>query len=506
MAFIGVSSHYTILQVDLVIISSNFTRMNLSMTNRHFWKKGAVGLVFAAVLVAAAYFNSSPAQAHTDPISCDSTGVTLSLTVLRADGVTPVGGGTVTAGETVKYRATLSWAGGSNCNYEGGDLDIITPDGANHDVDSGTIPLVSNGSPFIGTIVSYVVNSADIGGDNDLDASAVYSGGTSHLGTANVSPVGATTPAATTASGSITVDKVTDPSGSSQSFTFNTTGAGYSGFSLTDQATPNTQTLSPGSYSITEATSSGWTLSSANCAVNGATSTPYIPGTSLTLNGGDSILCTFNNTLDRGRIVIIKQTTPDATSTPFEFDPSWGSNFMLTDGQAATSTELVAGTYSIAEVNIPANWSMTSASCSDGSTLGNISLSAGETVTCTVNNTYTPPAMQWCSPGYWKQPHHSDSWVGYAPNQLFSSVFENAFPGLTLRQVLAQGGGGLNALGRHVVAQLLNASAGLSVGTTSAGVISSFNSIYPAPGGTNTNSYYGGFQSQFVGTENCPLN
>jgi hypothetical protein len=479
--------------------------MNVSTTSRRFLA-GAAGLALAAVLAVAAFMSFSPAEAHTDPVSCDSTGVTLSLTVLRADGVTPVGSGTVAPGETIKYRATLSFAGGSNCNYEGGDLDIVTPDGVNHDVDGGTIPLVSSGSPFVGTIISYVVAGADIGGDNDLDASAIYSGGTSHLGPNNVSPVGATTPAATVVAGSITVDKVTAPSTSPQSFTFTTTGAGYSGFSLTDQAAPNTQTLSPGSYSIQEATTSGWTLASAACSVNGATSTPYVPGSPLALAGGDAITCTFTNTPDQGRIVIIKQTSPDATSTQFEFDPSWGNNFMLSDGQAATSSALDAGTYSVAEVNLPANWSMTSAACSDGSTLDNISLSSGETVTCTVNNTYTPPASEWCSPGYWKQSQHADSWVGYAPNQLFSSVFDNAFPGMTLQQVLAQGGGGLKALGRHVVAELLNASAGLNVGTTTAGVISTFNSIYPAPGGSSTNSYYGGFQSQFMGAENCTLN
>ena len=40
--------------------------------------------------------------------------------------------------------------------------------------------------------------------------------------------------------------------------------------------------------------------------------------------------------------------------------------------------------------------------------------------------------------------------------------FDDAFPGMTLLEVLSQGGGGLNALGRHTVAALLNAASGVS--------------------------------------------
>src|SRR3989442_13021569 len=60
--------------------------------------------------------------------------------------------------------------------------------------------------------------------------------------------------------GQIVVDKVTSPSGDPTSFSFSTTGAGYTGFSLTDAATPNGQTLSPGAYSVSEAVPAGWVL------------------------------------------------------------------------------------------------------------------------------------------------------------------------------------------------------------------------------------------------------
>ena len=117
-------------------------------------------------------------------------------------------------------------------------------------------------------------------------------------------------------------------------------------------------------------------------------------------------------------------------------------------------------------------------------------------------NVRTPTGGEGCTPGYWKQSHHFDSWVGYTPNQQFSSVFENAFPGKTLLQVLNLGGGGLNALGRHTVAALLNAaSSGVDFDLSTAQVIAAFNGVFP--GGD-----YEGQKNIFQGLneEGCPLN
>ncbi|MDB4285537.1 VCBS repeat-containing protein [bacterium] len=62
-----------------------------------------------------------------------------------------------------------------------------------------------------------------------------------------------------------------------------------------------------------------------------------------------------------------------------------------------------------------------------------------------------------CTPGYWKQTHHFGSWEDYSPGDLFDTVFGvTLFPGMTLLEVLKQGGGQEKALGRHAVAALLN--------------------------------------------------
>lgn len=74
-----------------------------------------------------------------------------------------------------------------------------------------------------------------------------------------------------------------------------------------------------------------------------------------------------------------------------------------------------------------------------------------------------------CTPGYWKQPHHLDSWQGVGPDDNFNATFntnavfdaaqcESSNP--TLLQALKCQGGGLSALARHAVAALLNAYSG----------------------------------------------
>lgn len=73
-----------------------------------------------------------------------------------------------------------------------------------------------------------------------------------------------------------------------------------------------------------------------------------------------------------------------------------------------------------------------------------------------------------CTPGYWRQAHHFDSWTTYAPEQLFSAVFDRVITVRTggkstsndptlLKAVWAKGGD-VNALARHATAALLNSA------------------------------------------------
>ncbi len=189
--------------------------------------------------------------------------------------------------------------------------------------------------------------------------------------------------------GTIVVDKVTDPSGDSQSFSFTTSGTGYSGFSLTDSSTPNSQILVPGTYSVSEDSVSGWTNTSADC-VSSIGDTETI--SNLELDNGETITCTFTNT-KYATLTIVKNANPDS-SQDFSFLTSGTglSAFSLdddTDGTLSntkTFTNLLPGTYSVTESTV-SGWDLTNAVCSDGSSNTSINLSAGENVTCTFTNT-----------------------------------------------------------------------------------------------------------------------
>jgi hypothetical protein len=105
----------------------------------------------------------------------------------------------------------------------------------------------------------------------------------------------------------------------------------------------------------------------------------------------------------------------------------------------------------------------------------------------TFTNDYTAPPLtgSWgCTPGYWKQKQHFDSWTGYATADGFNTTFgigTNWFSnGYTLLDGLKDGGGGKSALARHAVAALLNAAQGFYP-MTEAQVIAAVQAAYAAP-------------------------
>ncbi|WP_404391562.1 hypothetical protein [Humibacillus xanthopallidus] len=175
--------------------------------------------------------------------------------------------------------------------------------------------------------------------------------------------------------GTIIVKKVTDPTGATQSFEFDTSyGAN---FFLKDGQQADSGLLVPGDYSVDELTPTGWDQTGASCDDG---SDPKAIG----LDAGETVTCTFTNT-QRGKIIVVKQTDPDGSTQKFEFDTSYGANFELSDGQSRDSGYLVPGDYSVLE-NTPSGWDLTSATCNDGSDPAAISLQSGEVVTCTFNN------------------------------------------------------------------------------------------------------------------------
>ena len=107
-----------------------------------------------------------------------------------------------------------------------------------------------------------------------------------------------------------------------------------------------------------------------------------------------------------------------------------------------------------------------------------------------VNCGEQPQAGEGCTPGYWKQNQHFDSWPSaYSPTATFSSVFgrdiairldKQTVTNPTLLQALMAQGGNINAAARHTVAALLNsASTGVDYDLSTSEVIALFQSNYP---------------------------
>ena len=183
--------------------------------------------------------------------------------------------------------------------------------------------------------------------------------------------------------GTITVDKVTDPSPDTTGTSFPFT-ASYDadGFSLTDAATPNSSgPLLPGTYSVAEQTPTGWDMTGASCSDGSAVN-------AISLQPGENITCQFNNQA-RGHIIVQKTTdpTPDPTQTSFEFDPSWGANFFLQDGEEKVSDPLVPGAYNVSEV-APTGFDLLTKVCNDDDSTdpASLTLDPGETITCVFTN------------------------------------------------------------------------------------------------------------------------
>jgi Prealbumin-like fold domain len=104
-----------------------------------------------------------------------------------------------------------------------------------------------------------------------------------------------------------------------------------------------------------------------------------------------------------GTLIVKKVTdpSPDPTNTSFSFTvdgpatqpagTTLPKTFSLLNGQSNPTTVFAGNTYSAAET-VPANWTLTSASCDNGSgtlsgsTISSISVAADEVVTCTFND------------------------------------------------------------------------------------------------------------------------
>lgn len=126
----------------------------------------------------------------------------------------------------------------------------------------------------------------------------------------------------------------------------------------------------------------------------------------------------------------------------------------------------------------------------------------------------TQDGGQGCTPGYWKQSHHFDSWTSYEPEDSIEDPFDvpssldlvrpeqGKVEDLTLLEGLELRGGKVNALVRHAIAALLNASnPDVDYDLSVSEVVEKFND---AVSGGDINATKNEFES--FNEQGCPLN
>lgn len=200
--------------------------------------------------------------------------------------------------------------------------------------------------------------------------------------------------------GTIIIDKVTDPADSTESFTFTTTGTGYVGFSLTDAAAPNAQSLQPGTYSVAEASlPTGWSQTSAVCVSSlGNAETAG----ALSLQANETITCTFTNTLSLAHLTLVKEVVNDngggALPTAWTLSADGVTDISGVTGNTAVTDALVEeGVYTLSEFGGPSGYTAGTYSCvvNGGAPVsGNtLALLGGDIAVCTITNNDIAPQL-----------------------------------------------------------------------------------------------------------------
>jgi hypothetical protein len=203
--------------------------------------------------------------------------------------------------------------------------------------------------------------------------------------------------------GTITVRKNAIPD-SAQDFSFTSTpNLGVASFILDDDGSETNGVKSAVSFqsrfestvSIAEQPTAGWDLTDVSCGPGGApqhaADGSFTGEVLVDANPGDTIECSYTNT-ERGRIRIFQSVAPAGDPQSFDFllaggPDAVGDAFALQGGGAPHDSGTVrAGVYSITQTDPGLAWDLQSATCDDGSPVGAVSVSPGETVNCTFIN------------------------------------------------------------------------------------------------------------------------
>ncbi len=192
--------------------------------------------------------------------------------------------------------------------------------------------------------------------------------------------------------GTIIVEKQTDPDAAPGSFTYTGDAAG----TIADNGTIVVGGLLPGTYTATENDPApDFALTSISCNDGNSTGNVGTRTATFNLEAGEVVTCTFANLEDPGTIIVEKQTSPDAAPGSFTF--TGDAPGTIADNGTIVMGGLLPGVYTATENNPAPEFNLTNISCNDGNSTGNVgsrtatfNVEAGETVTCTFTNTEQP--------------------------------------------------------------------------------------------------------------------
>lgn len=178
--------------------------------------------------------------------------------------------------------------------------------------------------------------------------------------------------------GTLTVNKVTDPTDDPSEFPISASGTGTifgEANRILTTTTPVTYEVTPGTYDVTEDTPDGWNQQSNTCS-------------DVVVDPGEEESCTITN-VKYGSIIVDKVTDPSESDQVFEFSLTGDS----TDSAELTDTDtphtlpnLLPGSYSLSEVPVE-GWDLTDSYCENEIDPSDITLSAGQNLNCTFENT-----------------------------------------------------------------------------------------------------------------------
>ena len=196
--------------------------------------------------------------------------------------------------------------------------------------------------------------------------------------------------------GNLSITKNVVPDDNNTNWAITVTGNTSFNDTLVGDDTTGIHAVSPGTYTITEASGNAYTdLSKYNstwiCNTDGTSTSGSGTSTSVNVAKGSIVSCTFTNTLKAGHIVVDKKTNPSGDPQSFAFTTTGSgyNTFSLTDSATPNDQTLMAGNYSVSETAIT-GWDQTSATCissiGDSEKIGSLELDPGETITCTFTN------------------------------------------------------------------------------------------------------------------------